>query len=184
MTLLQEGQQVRNTFLVERFLGEGAFAEVYRVHHRFLGRQAMKVFKATGLIGYIEGAPPSPMANLTNKASYAGATSVSFTAPTSVTLKYQQGFDYSNETKWDYGDNFGVKWGFHVTLAPLGFGVQLDHDGVMHLDLTFGASGSTASTEGGGWQNTAQDKLDEQNKYTVKMQGSLAPTPTTSLWAA
>ena len=29
-------------------LGEGAFAEVYRVRHRFLGRQAMKVFKAAG----------------------------------------------------------------------------------------------------------------------------------------
>jgi serine/threonine-protein kinase len=34
---------------VERFLGEGAFAEVYRVRHRFLGRQAMKVFKTVGL---------------------------------------------------------------------------------------------------------------------------------------
>ena len=29
------------------------------------------------IIGYIEGAPPAPMANLTNKPSYAGATSVS-----------------------------------------------------------------------------------------------------------
>ncbi len=48
MTILFEGQQIRDTFLVERFLGEGAFAEVYRVRHRFLGRQAMKVFKATG----------------------------------------------------------------------------------------------------------------------------------------
>ena len=31
--------------MVERYLGEGAFAEVYRVAHRFLGRQAMKIFK-------------------------------------------------------------------------------------------------------------------------------------------
>ena len=38
--------------------------------------------------GYIEGAPPVPMANLTNKASYAGATSVTLRAPTSVTLKF------------------------------------------------------------------------------------------------
>jgi serine/threonine-protein kinase len=30
---------------VDRFLGEGAFAEVYRVKHKFLGRQAMKIFK-------------------------------------------------------------------------------------------------------------------------------------------
>lgn len=30
-------------------LGEGAFAIVYRVRHRFLGRQAMKVFKMVGM---------------------------------------------------------------------------------------------------------------------------------------
>src|SRR5881398_3057007 len=49
MRLLEEGQTVRDTYEVERFLGEGAFAEVYRVRHRFLGRQSMKVFKAPGL---------------------------------------------------------------------------------------------------------------------------------------
>jgi serine/threonine-protein kinase len=49
MSLLHEGQTVRNTYEVERFLGEGAFAEVYRVKHRFLGRQAMKVFKMVGM---------------------------------------------------------------------------------------------------------------------------------------
>src|SRR5476651_1515788 len=49
MRLLEEGQVIRDTYEVERFLGEGAFAEVYRVRHRFLGRQAMKVFKRTGM---------------------------------------------------------------------------------------------------------------------------------------
>src|SRR5262249_54963080 len=49
MRLLREGHQVRGTYEVERFLGEGAFAEVYRVRHRFLGRQAMKVFKMVGI---------------------------------------------------------------------------------------------------------------------------------------
>jgi len=49
MPLLQEGQVIRDTYEVERFVGEGAFAEVYRVKHRFLGRQAMKVFKRTGI---------------------------------------------------------------------------------------------------------------------------------------
>jgi len=49
MRLLQEGQIIRDTYEVERFLGEGAFAEVYRVKHCFLGRQAMKVFKITGM---------------------------------------------------------------------------------------------------------------------------------------
>jgi serine/threonine protein kinase len=49
MSLLQEGQMIRGTYEVERFLGDGAFAEVYRVKHRFLGRQAMKVFKTVGM---------------------------------------------------------------------------------------------------------------------------------------
>lgn len=49
MSLLQEGQIIRETYEVEKFLGEGAFAEVYRVRHRFLGRQAMKVFKKEGM---------------------------------------------------------------------------------------------------------------------------------------
>jgi len=49
MGLLKEGQTVRDTYFVERFLGEGAFAEVYRVQHRFLGRQAMKVLKTPGM---------------------------------------------------------------------------------------------------------------------------------------
>lgn len=49
MSLLKEGEVIHNTYEVERFLGEGAFAEVYRVKHRFLGRQAMKVFKRIGM---------------------------------------------------------------------------------------------------------------------------------------
>ena len=49
MPLLEEGQLIRDTYEVERFLGQGAFAEVYRVKHRFLGRQAMKVFKRVGM---------------------------------------------------------------------------------------------------------------------------------------
>lgn len=40
---------LRDTYEVERFLGEGAFAEVYRVKHRFLGRQALKIFKRAGM---------------------------------------------------------------------------------------------------------------------------------------
>jgi serine/threonine-protein kinase len=43
--LLNEGQVLSTQHTVERFLGEGAFAEVYRVKHRVFGRQAMKVFK-------------------------------------------------------------------------------------------------------------------------------------------
>ena len=49
MSLLTPGQIIRDTYEVERFLGQGAFAEVYRVKHQFLGRQAMKVFKRVGI---------------------------------------------------------------------------------------------------------------------------------------
>jgi len=49
MSILKKGQEIRETYTVERYLGEGAFAEVYRVQHRFLGRQAMKVFKTKGM---------------------------------------------------------------------------------------------------------------------------------------
>lgn len=45
MHIFGDNEAIGETYTVERFLGEGAFAEVYRVRHRFLGRQAMKVFK-------------------------------------------------------------------------------------------------------------------------------------------
>lgn len=44
--LLKEDEIIHGVYEVDRFLGEGAFAEVYRVKHKFLGRQAMKVFKS------------------------------------------------------------------------------------------------------------------------------------------
>ena len=48
MPILADGDEVREVYEVERFLGEGAFAEVYRVRHQFLRRRlAMKVFKST-----------------------------------------------------------------------------------------------------------------------------------------
>jgi eukaryotic-like serine/threonine-protein kinase len=49
MRLLKEGETIRDTYEVERFLGEGAFAEVYRVKHKFFGRQALKIFKRSGM---------------------------------------------------------------------------------------------------------------------------------------
>ncbi|MEX5635076.1 serine/threonine-protein kinase [Parafrankia sp. FMc2] len=50
MALLRDGQVIRDTYTVERLLGAGAFAEVYRVRHRYLRkRQAMKVFRQAGM---------------------------------------------------------------------------------------------------------------------------------------
>lgn len=45
MTLLSSGDRVTDTLVVDRLLGEGAFAEVHRVVHEYLGWQAMKLFK-------------------------------------------------------------------------------------------------------------------------------------------
>lgn len=49
MQLLEDGHLIRNTYEVERFLGEGAVAAVYRVNNRVFGRQVMKVFKRVGM---------------------------------------------------------------------------------------------------------------------------------------
>ena len=50
MRLLTEGRRIGDTYEVERYLGQGAYSEVYRVRHRFLGRQAMKVLKRIGTL--------------------------------------------------------------------------------------------------------------------------------------
>ena len=43
--LLAVGQRVNEKLVVDRELGEGAFAEVYRVQHSHLGPQALKLFR-------------------------------------------------------------------------------------------------------------------------------------------
>jgi len=48
MRLLKE-EKIYGVYEVEQFLGEGAIAEVYRVHHKFLGRQALKIFKRASI---------------------------------------------------------------------------------------------------------------------------------------
>ncbi|MBB6554393.1 serine/threonine-protein kinase [Nonomuraea rubra] len=45
MALLNSGDKVTDTLVIDRLLGEGAFAEVHRVRHAYLGLQAMKLFK-------------------------------------------------------------------------------------------------------------------------------------------
>jgi len=49
MRLLADGQIIRVSYEVKRSLGNGAFAEVYRVKHRFVRRQPMKIFKRVGV---------------------------------------------------------------------------------------------------------------------------------------
>ncbi|MFI6498926.1 serine/threonine-protein kinase [Nonomuraea typhae] len=45
MALLSPGDRVTDTLVIDRLLGEGAFAEVHRVRHEYLGLQALKLFK-------------------------------------------------------------------------------------------------------------------------------------------
>ncbi|HXB32741.1 MAG TPA: hypothetical protein VNV35_04940 [Puia sp.] len=126
------------------------------------------------ILGYIEGAPPAPMANLTNKASYAGATSVTLSAPTSVTLKYSNEIGTVTESKQIQSDNLGASIAFGANFAPFGFGVKTD-DRVWLLDISGGYKDTKDSIHETDAQATASLKLDESNKYTVKMQGTLSP---------
>lgn len=43
--LLCKGDTINDTYHVQCFIGKGAFGEVYRVKHKFLGQQVLKVFK-------------------------------------------------------------------------------------------------------------------------------------------
>jgi len=47
--ILSVGSTVRETYTILEKLGEGAFSEVFMVRHRFLGLQAMKIFKSNSL---------------------------------------------------------------------------------------------------------------------------------------
>jgi hypothetical protein len=198
------------------------------------------------VMGYIEGAPPAPMANLTNKSSYAGATSVSFTSPISLSYKFQTNSDSASSKKGSGGasGNYqdptpsattsiktttppptgsaasdpkteitttitdsdtnadGVKTetttnsdgsssttrtapqggggSMHFTmsmgpvLAALGFGLNAK-DLTVKIDVSADITVSGGSGTGTSQQETATEKLDESNKYTVRLEGATTP---------
>ncbi|OGU18621.1 MAG: hypothetical protein A2X85_17435 [Geobacteraceae bacterium GWF2_54_21] len=43
--ILTKGDQINDTYTVQFFIGQGAFGEVYRISHKYLGTQVLKVFK-------------------------------------------------------------------------------------------------------------------------------------------
>lgn len=127
------------------------------------------------IIGYVEGAPPCPMANLTNQPSYAGATSVTITVPTSVSLKYSTDNENENDTEYKVSDGGGVKFDIDFNVSPIGFGLHTDKGLGVELDLSGASSYTTTQSSGSTAELTPNNKLDESNKYTVKMQGNLSP---------
>ena len=42
---LKKGDWINDTYEIQFFIGEGAFGEVYRVKHKFMGIQVLKIFK-------------------------------------------------------------------------------------------------------------------------------------------
>lgn len=55
MSLLAENQVIRDgDYVVEKLVGTGFFAEVWRVKHRILGRQALKIFNTPGTLDEIK----------------------------------------------------------------------------------------------------------------------------------
>ena len=137
------------------------------------------------LIGYVEGAPPCPMANLTNKPAttylepttvYVGATSITFTAPTSVTVKYQSGNDTS--TRPNRGTQRQHRLRLRTERSPCPVRLRAC------AEKRRGARRSTHPRNLAGQRQlerqrlatrTPANKFDESIKYTVKMQGTLAP---------
>ena len=45
LTILNKSELINSTYEIQFFIGEGAFGEVYRVKHKFLDVQVLKVFK-------------------------------------------------------------------------------------------------------------------------------------------
>ena len=43
--ILSKGEMINDTYAIQFFIGQGAFGEVYRVSHKYLGTQVLKVFK-------------------------------------------------------------------------------------------------------------------------------------------
>ena len=43
--ILSKGENISDTYEIQFFIGQGAFGEVYRVKHKYLGLQVLKVFK-------------------------------------------------------------------------------------------------------------------------------------------
>ena len=125
------------------------------------------------VVGYIEGAPPAPIANLTNKSSYAGATSVTLSVPTSVTFKYENSKDQTTGNTISFNLSGGLKPGIDTHLSPFGFGVKLGD--TFLLAVTYADKVSLNWSNDNGSKETPSIKLDDSYKYTVKMQGTLSP---------
>ena len=153
------------------------------------------------LIGYVEGAPPCPMANMTNKPGDHVPRAdddlrrrhLHHPSPPrpSLPLKYQNSDDHSDETNMEHrGQSAGIDFGLGSDVCP----VRLRASSSDKKVVVPGTCSSAPKLPGPARHRpTAQasatdatpDKLEESNKYTVKMQGTLcALSPATSSWRA
>lgn len=122
------------------------------------------------VVGYIEGAPPCPMANLTNRAAYAGATSVTLSTPASVSVKYDKVHDTLAEAKLflDMGV-MGAEAKINLNCSPCGVGC---HNEAVKSSLSGTANWTYIRDELDNDQSAASAKVDEVQRYTARMEGS------------
>ena len=126
------------------------------------------------IIGYMEGAPPAPMANLTLKGSYEGATSASFTLPTQVNLNYEKEGQHAHQTQWRLSAGAGVGFGIGLGVAPFGFGLHLK-DAVVKVNVGLGYEHQSVSIDTDSEQQSASEQLEEQKRYGIELKGTLLP---------
>jgi hypothetical protein len=122
------------------------------------------------VVGYIEGPPPAPMANLTNRSNYTGATAVTLNRPSSINMRYDvsNGSTNSSKTAIDVGIG-GGRVGVHLEGAPLGFGLDLKAVSISFQEsLTFTSNTDNDSVT----ETSANNKVDDQSRYIVKLQGN------------
>ena len=123
------------------------------------------------LVGYVEGPPPCPMANLTNQSSYNGATSVTLSIPRSLSFHYSKDTETSNDLQFDTSINFtDVEETVNDVIAPLGIGVMIS--GGLDLDFSLGGKFGANIHSGAEEQTTPNFEFDESIEYTVRLQGT------------
>ena len=65
--------------------------------------------------------------------------------------------------------------GLGLHMHPIGFGLHMDEKTVVNLTAAWGGGDTTTNSTENDTQNSSTAKVEESSKYTVKMEGTLAP---------